>query len=173
MPWFQCFPSPQCFPSLQCFTSVSRFPSLRRRAHIECDHVFFNLSPSISRQCFIWVSILHLGLKSGPRSRRLLQNLACKSVYSSRPAVNISRSRSSSSSSSLREFALCQIHDVLRHGHVRGYTLDPSSRKTLCRAEPGLHPDRPFHIASKLPEIELKSLRFGLDVYEKPIPEGP
>ena len=28
------------------------FPSLRRRGHIECDHVFFQKSPSISLQCF-------------------------------------------------------------------------------------------------------------------------
>ena len=48
----------QCFFSLQCLTSVSRFPSLRRRGHIECDHVLLNLSPSISLQCFILVSTL-------------------------------------------------------------------------------------------------------------------
>ena len=35
---------------------------------------------------------------------------------------------SSSSSSSLREFVLCQIHDVLRRGRVRGYTLEPRCR---------------------------------------------
>ena len=53
-----------------------------------------------------------------------------------------SGSGSSGSSDSLRKFALCQIHDVLRHGHVRGYTLDPGSRSTLCQAKPGMAPDR-------------------------------
>ena len=56
--WFEGFPSFQSFSSLQCLTSVSRFPSLRRRGHIECDHVFLNQSPSISPQCFILVSML-------------------------------------------------------------------------------------------------------------------
>ena len=46
------------FLSLWCFTLVSCFPSLRRRGHIECDHVFFNQSLPISRQCFILVSAL-------------------------------------------------------------------------------------------------------------------
>ena len=50
--WFQ------RFPSLQCLTSVACFSSLRRSGHIECDQVFLNLSPSISLQCFIWVSRL-------------------------------------------------------------------------------------------------------------------
>ena len=51
-------PSVQCFTSLQCVTSVSRFPSLRRRGHIECDHVFQNSSPLILSQCVLHFSVL-------------------------------------------------------------------------------------------------------------------
>ena len=36
------------FPRLQCLISLQCFPSLRRRGHIECDPVFFNVSLNLT-----------------------------------------------------------------------------------------------------------------------------
>ena len=65
-------------------------------------------------------------------------------------------------SSSLREFAICQIHDVLRHGHVRGVYLGSQlpvdalpGKSGQNRVNPGMPPDRVFFIAKRRRKIML------------------
>ena len=71
--WFQRFPSLQYVICLNA--SVSCFHSLRRRGHSECDHVFLNVSPSISLRCFISLQCLTLvstlSVTSTPRAHRV------------------------------------------------------------------------------------------------------
>ena len=62
--WFQRFPSLQCFISLQCLPPVSRFPSLRRRGHIECDHVLLKSVSLNFTSIFYLTPMLYLGFNA-------------------------------------------------------------------------------------------------------------
>ena len=62
----------------------------------------------------------------------------------------------------MREFVFCQIHDVWRHGHVRGVYLgsqlpvdDLPGKAGQGRANPGVALDRVFFIRKRCWEIML------------------